>query len=148
VTTVTDADREAAAEYGRAVGIFTRLEARNVRNGGNDDCTIVQAFARHREAAEQRGRLEGAEIMREAAAERLRSSVLYSVKESRISFMTARDIIKALDPAAILAAHARAKETPDVRTDMADLGASGDLGLGRDGLVLKPLGDSDGDDGA
>lgn len=145
MTTVTDADQL------RMAAIYTANApkyAQEILNGEHDATALLQAFARHREAAEQRARLEGAEIMREAAAERLRSSVLYSVKESRISFMTARDIIKALDPAAILAAHARAKETPDVRTGMADPGASGALGLGRDGLVLKPLGDSDGDDGA
>lgn len=54
--TVTQEDRDAAAVYGIAVQILTRQEAGKMLNGGNDDCTLVQAFARHREAAEQRVR--------------------------------------------------------------------------------------------
>ena len=65
---VTQEDREAAAAYGRAVGIFTRQEAVQILNGDNDDCTVVQAFARHRIAAEQRARIEGFNEGIEAAA--------------------------------------------------------------------------------
>jgi hypothetical protein len=104
---------------------------------------FVQAFARHREAAEQRGRIEGAEIMREAAL-----AVVHCGCETDCEFDEAGRKIYNLDPAAILAQHTRTKEDTHVHTGMADPGASGALGLGRDGLVLKPLGDSDGDDGA
>ncbi len=68
-------------------------------------------WKRRAEAAEARARLEGAEIMREAAAERLRTSCFYSSDDvtKRVSFMTARDFIRNLDPATILEAHRRAK---------------------------------------
>lgn len=63
---VVQEDRDAAATYGRAVGIFTRLECREIIAGSNDDCSVIQAFARHRIAAEQRGKLEGARLVIEA----------------------------------------------------------------------------------
>jgi hypothetical protein len=65
MTTVTDDDREAAASYYYSAGGNSQI-ARLIREGHRDTWFRVQAFARHREAAEARARLEGMEIMREA----------------------------------------------------------------------------------
>ena len=70
------------------------------------------------------------------------------VRAGKWDELTGLQIIARHREQAILAAHTRAKENTNVRTGMADPGASGALGLGRDGLAVKPLGDSDGDDGA
>ena len=91
MTTVTDADREAAA----AIAVLP--EMRDLILAGRAD-HHAEAFARHREAAEARARFEGMEIMREAAKAAVHHS-LYAVGR-----------IEALDPAAILEAHTRAKE--------------------------------------
>ena len=45
---VTQADRDAAARYGRAVGVFTYRECEEIIAGNNDDCTIVDRFSAHR----------------------------------------------------------------------------------------------------
>lgn len=49
---ITPADREAAAQYFEQAG--DDIRAANARLGAMDDLTTVQAFARHRIAAEQR----------------------------------------------------------------------------------------------
>jgi hypothetical protein len=67
MTTVTDADREAAALYLVSAGA-DREWADFIVAGQSDHELMLQAFARHREATESRARLEGAEIAREAAA--------------------------------------------------------------------------------
>lgn len=61
----------------------------------------VQAFTAHRHAA----LLEGVRLGLEAAGERIRISPLYSSTDQvqQASFWTARDLVRALDPAAIIA---------------------------------------------
>jgi hypothetical protein len=113
MTTVTDADRKAAEEltFGLDLGGWSR-------GYGYFSQHVVQAFARHREAAEARARLEGAEIMREAAARDLRTSAALAgpgpykglATPIRIECLRdAADLLDTLDPAAILEAHTRAK---------------------------------------
>ena len=70
MTTVTDADREAAAEYWRLNRIGNNETQRRYLSGEADLSFIVQALARHREQAEQRG----AEREREATVAWLRSN--------------------------------------------------------------------------
>jgi hypothetical protein len=137
MTTVTDADREIVESFW------------NFQTGQMDKSplALAQMIARHREAAEQRARLEGAEIMREAAAKDA-EEWFPGDKKTLFPKYGVVAAIRHLDPAAIIAQHKHATENTHVHTGMADPGASGALGLGRDGLVLKPLGDSDGDDGA
>ena len=68
MTEITQADREAAAAfYGTWGGTkgWQHLEE-PIRKGLVDDNALVRAFARHRIAAEQRGKLEGARLAIEA----------------------------------------------------------------------------------
>lgn len=70
MTKITQADREAAAAFYGTWGAtkgWQHLEE-PIRKGLVDDNALVQAFARHRIAAEQRGKLEGARLALEAAA--------------------------------------------------------------------------------
>jgi hypothetical protein len=85
---------------------------------------MAQASAKHREAAEARARLEGAEVMREAAADAFEIPDGEQWDDCCIDTLYDYECaILNLDPAAILEAHTRAKAT-------------------------GTLGDSDGDDGA
>ena len=56
---VTDEDRKAAAAWARKQG--RSLQAANMLPGSCDTAPLVQAFARHRIAAEQRGYQQGME---------------------------------------------------------------------------------------
>jgi hypothetical protein len=78
--------------------------AEAVRAGKWDHLTGMQVLARHREAAEQRGPLEGAEIMREAALRALQTAQYDPAPYTKV-----KAAISALDPAAILAQHDRSK---------------------------------------
>lgn len=66
MTTITQADRDAAAAHSKHNG--RPQQAANIRRGTSDGIFIVKAFARHREEAEERGRIEGARIALDAAA--------------------------------------------------------------------------------
>ena len=67
---VTDADREAAASGYYAWCSGNPVIPNRILGGDADDHSMVQAFARHRIAAEQRGKIEGARLAIEAAGER------------------------------------------------------------------------------
>ncbi len=101
MTNVTDADREAYL----ALNMLPEFDAIDVREGRWDNTTGLQIIARHREAAEQRARLEGAEIMREAALRALQTA-----QYDPAPYTKGKAAIIALDPAAILAQHDRSKE--------------------------------------
>lgn len=105
MTTVTEADREAYL----ALNMLPEKYAEAIRAGEWDEVTGLQAFARHREAAEQRGRLEGAEIMREAAAKDA-EEWFPGDKKTLFPKYGVVAAIRHLDPAAIIAQHARTKE--------------------------------------
>jgi len=109
VTTVTDEAYDDMA--------FSRIIVDAVEHGCTyeDRCVGVRAILkRHREAAEHRGRLEGAEIMREAA-----NKALWDKRRH----LAARDItaIQDLDPAAIIAQHDRTKAMDELIAGDADL---------------------------
>lgn len=122
MTTVTDAAYDDMA--------FARILVDAVEHGCTyeDRCVGVRAILkRHREAAEARARLEGAEIMREAAAKwaeddaKLCDCSAHSESEcacgawcewKTVPMDRVIEALHALDPAAILEAHTRAKATP------------------------------------
>ena len=62
---VTQSDRNAAAGYWKVSSIGTFDTQKRYKNGAADHSDIVQAFARHRIAAEAlaRGRMEGAKAL-------------------------------------------------------------------------------------
>lgn len=51
--TVTQADRDAAADLAQYAGLYPTLIVDRLRDGTNDRMEIIQAFARHRIAAER-----------------------------------------------------------------------------------------------
>lgn len=85
--TITQADREAAAAYMKLVG-SRRWDADSMRAGGQDNTSIVIAFARHREQAMIEGARIALEVVRKAARDGLEE-----------------DVIRALDPAKLVAEH-------------------------------------------
>lgn len=101
---VTDADRKAAVEI--MADRWNRPTRGNVLAGNCDHYIPVQVCARHREAAEARARLEGMEIMREAAKDAL-AAVQTPHKQVLWDVNAALNSINA--EAAILEAHTRAK---------------------------------------
>ena len=107
MTTVTDADRRAAVEI--MADRWNRLTREKVHDGECDHYIPVQVCARHREAAQARARLEGAEIMREALLEKIVNDPEYEGYDFGPGLDMAETHIRSLDPAAILEAHARAK---------------------------------------
>jgi hypothetical protein len=98
MTTVTDADRKAAADLRMLLPpLADQRVIAAMRDGALDCIDMVQAFARHREQAI----LEGMEMMREAIAQYL---------EGRRGGAIPGVHIRNLDPAAILEAHTRVTE--------------------------------------
>lgn len=97
--TITQADRE------RAASIAVLQEMRDLILAGRAD-HHAEPFARWREA----DIAEGMEIMREAAIERLKFMSCTCFRK-----------LRALDPAAILAAHTRAKALSELAEADADL---------------------------
>jgi hypothetical protein len=97
MTTVTDADICQATAF-----LYGECDATKVHGvyKANAD-VLAEALARHREQAI----LEGMEIMREAA---LRS--LQTAQYDPAPYTKGKQAITAIDPAAILAAHTRAKD--------------------------------------
>jgi len=70
--TITKADRDAATEIGLNALRWTPKQAEATLAGYGDQYPLVQAFAAHREAAEQRGReAERAEVVAEIRADNL-----------------------------------------------------------------------------
>ena len=80
---VTDADREATKQH----------QQRFLTEGASEASLLWEAFARHRIAAYQRGKLEGARLALEAAALKAAGS---------LNTVDAHDRIRALDPAKIV----------------------------------------------
>jgi len=119
MTTVTDADRAAtAAYYDRATDILARAPC---PPGVTLVSIMDEAFARHREAAEARARIEGAEIMREAAADAFEIPDGEPWDDCCIDTLYVHECaILNLDPAAILAAHTRAKAMDELIAGDAD----------------------------
>jgi hypothetical protein len=81
MTSITQADRDAAAQFSAALA---RLTVKNPQiaaciRGEQDDTLVVQAFARHREAALTTAQAE-AEALR-AEVERLREALVMAVAE-------------------------------------------------------------------
>jgi hypothetical protein len=127
MTPVTDADLEAYLAFNKLPSVL----AEAVRAGEWDRLTGMQVLARHREAAEQRGRLEGAEIMREVAAKAMEGLGFFTDVEELLH-MTKMEMsertchegasaIRHLDPAAILDQHTRAKAMDELIAGDADL---------------------------
>ena len=109
MTTVTDADREAAA----AIAVLP--EMRDLILSGHAD-HHAEPFARH--AA--RARLEGAEIMREAAA--VEADDAYGYGDCCLDTLgDTATAIRNIDPAAILEAHTRAKAMDELAEADAEL---------------------------
>lgn len=96
---VTDADREAAAKWAKMQG--RPHQAGNMRRGACDAAPLVQAFARHRIAAEQRGKLEGARLAIAAAAKDAEEWFPFDTSKRYPSFGVVASI-RALDPAKIV----------------------------------------------
>lgn len=111
MTTVTDADREAAMAREVSRG-YTQCTRNKVLRGDKDEDELVQAFARHREQAI----LEGMEIMREAAIDWLKAMDGYGEW-----WEAAQLIHDNLAASAILAAHTRAKAMDELIAGDADL---------------------------
>lgn len=90
---VTQEDRNAAAPlavgYGRCKFGYTYSYNHLIKTGELDEHKLVQAFARHRIAAEQRG----AEKMREAAAKVAQSCTNYGAANA-IRALDAKEVIK------------------------------------------------------
>ena len=101
---VTDADREAAASGYYAWCSGNPVIPNRILGGDADDHSMVQAFARHRIAAEQRGKLEGARLAIEAAATVAPSKTPSGECETvgQWTRRTLREAIRALDPAKIV----------------------------------------------
>lgn len=93
---VTDTDREAAASGYYAWCSGNPVIPNRILGGDADDRSMVQAFARHRIAAEQRGKLEGARLALEAAAEELERQDGFG------EWFEAANHIRALSPAKIV----------------------------------------------
>lgn len=87
---VTPEDRKAAA------AVLGGAAPDGLLEGRKDDLSIVQAFARHRIAAEQRGKLEGARLAIEAAAGELERQDGFG------EWFEAANHIRALSPAKIV----------------------------------------------
>jgi len=117
MTTVTDEDRKAAVEI--MADRWNRPTRGNVLAGNCDHYIPVQVCARHRETAEARARLEGMEIMREAAVKVTQDAELSAIGSDFEAGYDAcatclAPTIRNLDPAAILEAHTRAKAMDDL----------------------------------
>jgi len=116
MSTVTDADRALA----RALCDY---------NFGADtpvDDYEAELIARHRETAEARARLEGMEIMQEAAARAVEGEHLEDPQTADddaygAALIHAAEGIRNLDPAAILKAHTRAKAMDELAEADAEL---------------------------
>lgn len=95
---VTQEDREAAASGYYAWCSGNPVIPNRILGGDADEHSMVQAFTRHRIAAEQRGKLEGARLALEAAADRCDFLAQFP--------LTAREklgaSIRAIDPAKIV----------------------------------------------
>jgi hypothetical protein len=102
--TVKAADGQQDAHFSTA-SVRLRQAAAEIRSLREQ----VEQFAENAKCSKARARLEGAEIMREAAKDAVHHS-LYAVGR-----------IKALDPAAILEAHTRAKAMGELIARDADL---------------------------
>ena len=142
MTTVTDAEAIVQAIIGTPNTILSQAS--------------YDALVAGIKAAEARARLEGAEIMREAAATVIREEVSAQAHDDEwdIGFNYAKKLsgsmVLHLNPAAILEAHMRAKEGYVIGHVPAGavlhrvvIGVDGKLDLER-----STIGDSDGDDGA
>lgn len=108
MTKITQADREAAAAFYGTWGAtkgWQHLEE-PIRKGLVDDNALVQAFARHRIAAEQRGKLEGARLALEAAASRADLIIATGRTDYALGYDAGAEMaasaIRALDPAKIV----------------------------------------------
>jgi len=101
---VTQEDREAAASGYYAWCSGNPVIPNRILGGDADDHSMVQAFARHRIAAEQRGKLEGARLALEAAATVAPSKTPSGECETvgQWTRRTLREAIRALDPAKIV----------------------------------------------
>lgn len=91
---ITDADREAAKQH----------QQRFLTEGASETSLLWEAFARHRIAAYQRGRLEGARLALEAAATVAPNKTPSGECETvgQWTRRTLREAIRALDPAKIV----------------------------------------------
>ncbi len=94
----TQEDREAAASGYYAWCSGNPVIPNRILGGDADDHSMVQAFARHRIAAEQRGKLEGARLALEAAGQHIQE---YGPSDT-IGNWEAAGAIRALDPAKIV----------------------------------------------
>lgn len=101
---VTREDREAAASGYYAWCSGNPVIPNRILGGDADDHSMVQAFARHRIAAYQRGKLEGARLALEAAATVAPSKTPSGECETvgQWTRRTLREAIRALDPAKIV----------------------------------------------
>ena len=101
---VTQEDREAAASGYYAWCSGNPVIPNRILGGDADDHSMVQAFAHHRIAAEQRGKLEGARLAIEAAATVAPSKTPSGECETvgQWTRRTLREAIRALDPAKIV----------------------------------------------
>ena len=100
---VTQSDRQAARDcLAELAGHNWGLEY--ILDGMDDENETVQAFARHRIVAEQRGKLEGARLALEAAATVAPSKTPSGECETvgQWTRRTLREAIRALDPAKIV----------------------------------------------
>lgn len=98
---VTDEDREAAASGYYAWCSGNPVIPNRILGGDADDHSMVQAFARHRIAAEQRGKLEGARLAIDAAAKDAEEWFPFDTSKRYPSFGVVASI-RALDPAKIV----------------------------------------------
>ena len=90
---VTDTDREAAKQH----------QQRFLTEGASETSLLWEAFARHRIAAEQRGKLEGARLaLEEVSSITLMLSEKCACEIKRDAFRAWAGIIAALDPAKIV----------------------------------------------
>lgn len=104
MTEITQADRDAAASGYFAWCSGNPVIPERMKAGKADQHSMVQAFARHRIAAEQRCKLEGARLALEAAATVAPSKTPSGECETvgQWTRRTLREAIRALDPAKIV----------------------------------------------
>ncbi len=99
----TQRDRDAAASGYFAWCSGNPVIPSKMQSGRADDHSMVQAFARHRIAAEQRGKLEGARLaLEEVSSLTLMLSEKCACEIKQDAFRAWAGIIAALDPAKIV----------------------------------------------
>jgi hypothetical protein len=101
VVEVTAEDREAAARYMKIIR-DGRWSIEGILSGGCDNTSIVQAFARHRIAAQEQAVRAATEAAATACEEASGNALANGYSEAAEGMGDAAEIIRSLDPAQIM----------------------------------------------